>query len=150
MRKKAFSVIGKPLPKVDGLAKCTGDTRYADDLDLPRMAYAKLLRSPIPHARVRSVRTDRAAKLPTVRPSSGERTRGFKIATAGVRQNALRNNRPRVLSSARRPRVCHAPAPMAARERGGVCYGRQKKRYSPCAPAAVSAPACRISRSSRS
>ena len=63
MRKKEFSVIGKPLRKVDALAKTTGDTRYADDLELPRMLYAKLLRSPHPHARIRSIHTERAAQL---------------------------------------------------------------------------------------
>lgn len=63
MREKKFSVIGKPLRKVDALAKSTGDTRYADDLELSRMLYGKLLRSPLPHARIRGIRTDRAAKL---------------------------------------------------------------------------------------
>ncbi|MEE8077190.1 MAG: molybdopterin cofactor-binding domain-containing protein, partial [Candidatus Binatia bacterium] len=63
MRKKNFSVIGKPLPKVDAMAKCVGETRYADDLSLPRTIFAKLLRSPHPHARLRSISTERAASL---------------------------------------------------------------------------------------
>ncbi len=63
MRTKPFSVIGKPLPKVDAMAKCVGETRYADDLDLPRMTFAKLLRSPHPHAKVRGIRTDKAVAL---------------------------------------------------------------------------------------
>ena len=63
MRKKNFSVIGKPLPKIDAMAKCAGETRYADDLSLPRTIYAKLLRSPHPHARLRSISTERAASL---------------------------------------------------------------------------------------
>lgn len=63
MRKKKFSVIGKPLTKVDAMAKCTGETRYADDFSLPRTIYAKLLRSPHPHARLRSISTERAASL---------------------------------------------------------------------------------------
>ncbi len=63
MRTKPFSVIGKPLPKIDAMAKCTGDTRYADDLNLPRMIFAKLLRSPLPHARIRGIRTDKAVAL---------------------------------------------------------------------------------------
>jgi 4-hydroxybenzoyl-CoA reductase alpha subunit len=63
VRKKNFSVIGKPLPKVDAMAKCVGETRYADDLSLPRTIYAKLLRSPHPHARLRSISTERAASL---------------------------------------------------------------------------------------
>ncbi len=50
-----LSVIGRSLPKVDAAAKVTGQTVFADDLVLPRMAYAKLLRSPHPHARLRDV-----------------------------------------------------------------------------------------------
>lgn len=63
MRTKPFSVIGKPLRKVDAMAKCVGETRYADDLDLPRMTFAKLLRSPLPHARIRGIRTGKAVAL---------------------------------------------------------------------------------------
>lgn len=63
---KEFSVIGKPRPKVDGLAKCSGQTKYADDLFLPRMLYGKLLRSTHPHARILSIDTSRAEKLPGV------------------------------------------------------------------------------------
>jgi len=61
-----FSVIGKPRPKVDGLAKCSGQTKYADDLFLPRMLYGKLLRSTQPHARILSIDTSKAEKLPGV------------------------------------------------------------------------------------
>ena len=60
MKKKRFSVIGQSLPRIDGMAKCAGDTRYADDITLPRMIFAKLLRSPHPHARIRDVAVDRA------------------------------------------------------------------------------------------
>jgi 4-hydroxybenzoyl-CoA reductase alpha subunit len=60
MNKRNFSVIGKPLPKVDAMGKCTGETRYANDFELPRMSYGKLLRSPHPHARVRAIRPERA------------------------------------------------------------------------------------------
>ncbi|MFB3061570.1 MAG: 4-hydroxybenzoyl-CoA reductase, partial [Candidatus Binatia bacterium] len=63
MKKKSFSVIGKPLRKVDAAAKCTGETRYADDFDLPRMLFAKLLRSPHPHARLRNIYTNKAEAL---------------------------------------------------------------------------------------
>src|SRR6266540_2827138 len=63
MKKKKLSVIGKPLRKIDAMAKCAGETIFADDLNLPRTIYAKLLRSPHPHARVLSVNTARALKL---------------------------------------------------------------------------------------
>ena len=54
------SVIGKPLPKVDAWAKVTGETKFADDLLLPRMAYAKVLRAQQPHARIARIDTSRA------------------------------------------------------------------------------------------
>src|ERR1700752_2722686 len=63
MKKKTLSVIGKPLRKIDAMAKCAGETIFPDDLNLPRMIYAKLLRSPHPHARVLGINTARALKL---------------------------------------------------------------------------------------
>ena len=64
--KHGFSVIGQPLPKLDAWAKVTGETRYADDMVLPRMAHAKLLRSPHAHALIRRIDTARARALPGV------------------------------------------------------------------------------------
>src|SRR5262247_817717 len=61
-----FSVIGQSLPKIDAWAKVTGETRFADDLVLPRMAYAKLLRSPHAHALIKRIDTSRAKAVPGV------------------------------------------------------------------------------------
>ena len=58
-----FSVIGQSLPKIDAWAKVIGETRFADDLVLPRMAHAKLLRSPHPHALIKRIDTSRARAL---------------------------------------------------------------------------------------
>ncbi|MGE5306292.1 MAG: xanthine dehydrogenase family protein molybdopterin-binding subunit [Alphaproteobacteria bacterium] len=63
MSKSKLSVIGKPLPKIDVMGKCTGETRYANDLELPRMCYARLLRSPHPHARIHGISTGKALQL---------------------------------------------------------------------------------------
>ena len=63
---KRFSVVGQPLPKIDAWGKVTGDTRYTDDLVLPRMAFGKLLRSPHAHARIRGIDTTRAQAVPGV------------------------------------------------------------------------------------
>jgi 4-hydroxybenzoyl-CoA reductase subunit alpha len=54
------NVIGRPRRRVDGRAKVTGRTIFADDIMLPRMLHCRLLRSPHPHARLRSVDTSRA------------------------------------------------------------------------------------------
>ncbi len=59
-------VIGVPRRRVDARAKVTGQTRFADDIFLPRMAHCKLLRSPHPHARIRKIDAARAAAHPGV------------------------------------------------------------------------------------
>ncbi|MET0852318.1 MAG: molybdopterin cofactor-binding domain-containing protein [Candidatus Rokuibacteriota bacterium] len=64
--KERFSVVGKSLPKIDAWAKVTGQTRFADDMTLPRMAHGKLLRSPHAHARIVRIDTTRARSLPGV------------------------------------------------------------------------------------
>ncbi len=65
-RKSEFSVVGRPLPKIDAWTKVTGETKYADDLVLPRMAYGKLLRSPHGHALIKRIDATRARALPGV------------------------------------------------------------------------------------
>jgi 4-hydroxybenzoyl-CoA reductase alpha subunit len=65
-QKEHLAVIGKSRRRVDGRAKVTGQTRFADDIVLPRMLHAKLLRSPHPHARIVSVDVSRAARHPGV------------------------------------------------------------------------------------
>ena len=52
-----MKVIGKPRRRVDGRAKVTGLTRFADDIVLPRMLHMKLLRSPHAHALIKEIRT---------------------------------------------------------------------------------------------
>src|SRR6185369_11816826 len=61
-----LKVVGKPLRKVDARAKCTGQTRFADDIVLPRMLFAKLLRSPVPHALIKGIDVSKALALPGV------------------------------------------------------------------------------------
>lgn len=60
------SVIGQRLRKVEGSAKATGKAIYADDIILPGMLHAKILRSPHAHARIRGIDTSRAEALPGV------------------------------------------------------------------------------------
>ena len=56
-------VIGRPRRRVDGRAKVTGQTRFADDLFFPRMVHCRLLRSTEPHARILGVETARAEAI---------------------------------------------------------------------------------------
>jgi 4-hydroxybenzoyl-CoA reductase subunit alpha len=65
--KRGFNTVGKARRRVDARAKVTGQTRFADDLFLPRMLHCKLLRSPLPHARIKSIDTSAALAAPGVR-----------------------------------------------------------------------------------
>jgi 4-hydroxybenzoyl-CoA reductase alpha subunit len=56
-------VVGKAHRKVDAVAKVTGATKFADDLVLPRMLYARLLRSTQPHARILGIDASKALAL---------------------------------------------------------------------------------------
>jgi len=59
-------VIGKPLPKVDAASKVTGRAVYADDMLPARTLHCKILRSPHPHARILSIDTSAARRIPGV------------------------------------------------------------------------------------
>ena len=63
---KQFGAVGKPLARADGDAKVRGQAIYADDLVLPRMLHCKVLRSPHPHARILSIDTSAARRIPGV------------------------------------------------------------------------------------
>jgi len=62
-----YSLIGKPIPRVDAKAKVTGKAKYAADYSLPDMLWCKLLRSPYPHARILNIDTSRAERLSGVK-----------------------------------------------------------------------------------
>ncbi len=59
--------IGKPVPRINGRAKVTGKALFTVDVKLPGMLYARLLRSPLPHARLLSLDFGMAERYPGVR-----------------------------------------------------------------------------------
>ncbi|MEC9476931.1 MAG: molybdopterin cofactor-binding domain-containing protein [Planctomycetota bacterium] len=59
-------LIGTPFRRVDGRAKVTGQTRFADDLSFARMVHMKLVRSTVPHARIVKIDTAKAQEMPGV------------------------------------------------------------------------------------
>ncbi|HKP82613.1 MAG TPA: molybdopterin cofactor-binding domain-containing protein, partial [Pyrinomonadaceae bacterium] len=63
---KDLNIIGKPFRKVDARAKCVGQTKFADDIVLPRMLFCKMLRSHLPHALIKSIDVSKALALPGV------------------------------------------------------------------------------------
>ncbi|HTE83617.1 MAG TPA: xanthine dehydrogenase family protein molybdopterin-binding subunit [Dehalococcoidia bacterium] len=61
------SVIGTSVPRIEGPEKVTGRARYAADVLLPGMLWGKILRSPRPHARIRSIEASKSWSVPGVR-----------------------------------------------------------------------------------
>lgn len=59
-------LIGQPVPLIDARRKSTGQAVYTDDIKLPGMLVGRILRSPHPHAMIRSIDTSAAEALPGV------------------------------------------------------------------------------------
>ncbi len=73
-------VVGTAVPRADGGDKVRGQTIYAADVKLPGLLWAKILRSPHPHARIRRVDISQAEKVPGVRAViTGEDVKGRLI-----------------------------------------------------------------------
>ncbi|MFX0197569.1 MAG: xanthine dehydrogenase family protein molybdopterin-binding subunit [Candidatus Hodarchaeota archaeon] len=60
-------MVGKAVPNVDAIAKATGEAVYTTDINLPGMLIGKILRSPIPHAKILRIDTSRAKRIPGVK-----------------------------------------------------------------------------------
>ena len=62
-----YNVIGQRIPSIEALEKASGAGKYASDVVLPGMLWGKILRAPLPHARILNVDTTEANKLKGVR-----------------------------------------------------------------------------------
>ncbi|MBI5441378.1 MAG: molybdopterin-dependent oxidoreductase [Deltaproteobacteria bacterium] len=62
-----FSAIGRRLPKLDGVAKALGRAAYLDDLRLPGLLHAKILRAAVPHGRIVHLDVSKAKRLTGVK-----------------------------------------------------------------------------------
>ncbi|HEV3239223.1 MAG TPA: molybdopterin cofactor-binding domain-containing protein [Casimicrobiaceae bacterium] len=63
---RTYTVMGKPLPRVDIPAKVSGGIAYVQDLRLPGMVHARVVRPPSYGARLRAAASDAVEKLPGV------------------------------------------------------------------------------------
>ena len=61
-----FSVVGKPIPKLDAAQKAMGRSEYIQDIKLPGMLYGKILYSRYAHANIVKIDTSKAQALPGV------------------------------------------------------------------------------------
>jgi CO/xanthine dehydrogenase Mo-binding subunit len=108
--------IGKRTPRPDGIDKVTGRAAFAADFSLPGMLWGKVLRSPHPHARIRSISFDKALALPGVKAVMiGEDLVEFpwdKAAPLGIQD--LRFNSRNVMAREKALYVGHPVAAVAA------------------------------------
>ena len=61
-----FHVVGKVTQRKDGIARVTGQEKYTSDITLPHMLHARVLRSPYPHAKIKSIDTAAAEQAGAV------------------------------------------------------------------------------------
>jgi xanthine dehydrogenase YagR molybdenum-binding subunit len=77
------SLIGKRISRVDGPEKVSGRAKYTYDVHRPGMLYGKVVRSPHAHAKVVSVDTAAAEKMPGVKGVYIIQDKGSEIHWAG-------------------------------------------------------------------
>ena len=62
-----LKTAGHPTQRIDALKRVTGTAKYTSDKHFPGMLYARVLRSPHPHARVKSVDVSKAMAMSGVK-----------------------------------------------------------------------------------
>ncbi len=62
----AMTEIGKSVRRSDYEIKVTGKAQYLGDMQVPGMCHGKILRSPLPHARIKNIDASKALKVPGV------------------------------------------------------------------------------------
>ncbi len=135
---RTYTVMGQPLPRVDIPAKVSGGVAYVQDLRLPGMVHARVVRPPSYGARLRAVATDAVEHLPGVLKVVRD---GSYLAVVAEREyQAIRRHaragRGRDLGGIR------APA-RASRRSTNSCGGRRRGRWSTSTGAQAPRPGVR-------
>src|SRR5438093_11684876 len=82
-------LIGTRIARVDGPDKATGHAKYSFDINRPGMLHAQILRSPYAHARLKSLDTSAAEKMPGVKAVHVVAQPGKELSYAGDEVVAL-------------------------------------------------------------
>src|SRR5262249_49006032 len=59
----ALTIVGHETSRIDAIERVSGRAKYTGDVSLPGMLFARVLRSPHPHARIRSIDVSKAKAL---------------------------------------------------------------------------------------
>ena len=92
----AFAVVGQSVARDEAVQKVTGQAVYTVDMKLPGMAYARIVRSPVPRARISYIRTDAARSYPGVLAvvTGEDLQRGLPVLGVPRRYGHLVKDRP--------------------------------------------------------
>ncbi len=92
-----FNIIGKRTPYIQGRDQVTGRAVYTDDIRLPNMLVARILRSPLPHARILKIDVSKALRVPGVHAviTGRDLTTRYGVLPLGRDETALAVDRVR-------------------------------------------------------
>jgi carbon-monoxide dehydrogenase large subunit len=74
-----YKYVGKGIPRIDAFEKVTGEAEYIADLYFPDVLYIKLVRSEVPHAKIKKIYLDDALKVEGVRGIITGEKAGFLV-----------------------------------------------------------------------
>src|SRR5215813_4557471 len=115
---KTETFVGKRVRRREDLWLITGTATYVEDIQMPGMHYAVILRSPHAAARIRSINTKRAEAAPgVVCVFTGKDTKGVGAVPCGIVMPDLRVPQHTILATDRVYFVGHPVAVVVARDR---------------------------------
>ncbi len=120
-----YTAVGRRLPRLDAPAHVSGRTQFTADLALPDMAWGALVRSRHAHARIVSVHTERASRLPGVLAViTGRDLPGLaraKVRYCGEAVAAVAaETRAQALAAARAVEIAYDPLPVVTDVRSAI------------------------------
>jgi len=80
-----FRYIGRPLPRSEGPDKVTGKSLFTADVQRPGTLWGKILRSPLPHARILNIDVSKAKRLSGVRAVITAQDVNARLVGAGLK-----------------------------------------------------------------
>src|SRR6184192_4156630 len=115
---KTETFVGKRIRRREDPRLITGTATYVEDIQMPGMHYAMILRSPHAAARIRSINTKPAEAAPgVVCVFTGKDTKGVGVVPCGVAMPDLRVPQHTILATDRVYFVGHPVAVVVARDR---------------------------------
>lgn len=92
---KELDFVGKNVPRVDAEVKVTGEATFSADVRLPNMLLGRLVRSPVPHAKILNIDISRAERLSGVKAVIVGQETPFVFGVSHMDQTPLQTEKVR-------------------------------------------------------